>query len=41
MIGGVLQTGFGWRANFFCMSAGGLIALLVAARLLPETLRRE
>jgi len=41
MIGGVLQTGFGWRANFFCMSAAGLIALLVAARLLPETLRRS
>jgi MFS transporter, DHA1 family, multidrug resistance protein len=39
MIGGVLQAGFGWRANFVCMSVGGLIALLVAARLLPETLR--
>ena len=39
MIGGVLQAVFGWRANFICMSAGGLIALLVAARLLPETLR--
>jgi DHA1 family bicyclomycin/chloramphenicol resistance-like MFS transporter len=39
MIGGVLQAGFGWRANFICMSVGGLIALLVAARLLPETLR--
>jgi MFS transporter, DHA1 family, multidrug resistance protein len=38
MIGGVLQAAFGWRANFICMSAGGLIALLVAARLLPETL---
>jgi DHA1 family bicyclomycin/chloramphenicol resistance-like MFS transporter len=39
MIGGVLQAGFGWRANFICMSVGGLIAFLVAARLLPETLR--
>jgi DHA1 family bicyclomycin/chloramphenicol resistance-like MFS transporter len=39
MIGGVLQAGFGWRANFICMSVGGLIALLVAAQLLPETLR--
>jgi DHA1 family bicyclomycin/chloramphenicol resistance-like MFS transporter len=39
MIGGVLQAGFGWRANFICMSVGGLIALLVTARLLPETLR--
>ena len=41
MIGGVLQAGFGWRANFFCMSVGGLIALLVAGRLLPETLRPD
>jgi MFS transporter, DHA1 family, multidrug resistance protein len=39
MIGGVLQAAFGWRANFICMSAGGLIALVVASRLLPETLR--
>jgi len=38
IIGGLLQTVFGWRANFICMSAGGLIALLVAGRLLPETL---
>jgi MFS transporter, DHA1 family, multidrug resistance protein len=38
MIGGVLQAVFGWRANFICMGAGGLIALVVAARLLPETL---
>jgi DHA1 family bicyclomycin/chloramphenicol resistance-like MFS transporter len=38
MIGGVLQAFFGWRANFLCMSAGGLIALVVAGRLLPETL---
>jgi MFS transporter, DHA1 family, multidrug resistance protein len=39
MIGGVFQAVFGWRANFICMSVGGLVALLVAARLLPETLR--
>jgi DHA1 family bicyclomycin/chloramphenicol resistance-like MFS transporter len=41
MLGGVLQAGFGWRANFICMSVGGLIALLVAARLLPETLHYD
>jgi DHA1 family bicyclomycin/chloramphenicol resistance-like MFS transporter len=41
MIGGVLQADFGWRANFICMSVGGLIALLVAGRLLPETLRPD
>jgi MFS transporter, DHA1 family, multidrug resistance protein len=41
MLGGVLQAGFGWRANFICMSVGGLIALLVTARLLPETLRHS
>jgi DHA1 family bicyclomycin/chloramphenicol resistance-like MFS transporter len=41
MIGGVLQTAFGWRASFVCMSIGAIIAVLVAARLLPETLRQR
>lgn len=41
MIGGVLQTAFGWRASFVCMSAGAIIAMAVTARLLPETLRRR
>ena len=40
MIGGVFQTAFGWRANFFFMTAAAIVTILVAARLLPETLRR-
>ena len=38
MIGGVLQTAFGWRASFIVMGAAAAIAILVAHRLLPETL---
>lgn len=41
MIGGILQTAFGWRANFVAMGAVALIAVIVAVRLLPETLRRR
>jgi MFS transporter, DHA1 family, multidrug resistance protein len=41
MIGGVLQTAFGWRASFIAMSAAAVAAIVVAARLLPETLRRR
>jgi MFS transporter, DHA1 family, multidrug resistance protein len=41
MAGGILQTGFGWRANFVAMGAAALIAIVVAGRLLPETLRRR
>jgi DHA1 family bicyclomycin/chloramphenicol resistance-like MFS transporter len=41
MIGGVLQSAFGWRASFVCMSIGAIVAALVAARLLPETLRQR
>jgi len=41
MIGGVLQTAFGWRASFIAMSAAAVIGAVVAGRLLPETLRRR
>jgi DHA1 family bicyclomycin/chloramphenicol resistance-like MFS transporter len=41
MIGGVLQTAFGWRASFVVMVAFAAIALVVAGRLLPETLRQR
>jgi MFS transporter, DHA1 family, multidrug resistance protein len=41
MIGGVFQTAFGWRSNFFFMTAAAIVTLLVAARLLPETVRRR
>jgi DHA1 family bicyclomycin/chloramphenicol resistance-like MFS transporter len=38
LIGGVLQTTFGWRANFIVALAVGLIAAIVVWRALPETL---
>jgi DHA1 family bicyclomycin/chloramphenicol resistance-like MFS transporter len=38
MIGGVLQTVFGWRASFIVMGLAAVAALIMAARLLPETL---
>jgi MFS transporter, DHA1 family, multidrug resistance protein len=41
MIGGVLQTQFGWRANFLLMAEAAVIALAMAIRLLPETLRQR
>jgi DHA1 family bicyclomycin/chloramphenicol resistance-like MFS transporter len=41
MIGGLLQTAFGWRASFIAMSAAALAAIAVAGRLLPETLRQR
>jgi DHA1 family bicyclomycin/chloramphenicol resistance-like MFS transporter len=41
MIGGVLQTAFGWRASFIAMAAFAVVALVVAGRLLPETLRQR
>ena len=41
MLGGVLQTAFGWRSSFVCMTLGAIVVMLVAVRLLPETLRRR
>ena len=39
MLGGVLQSAFGWRSHFVVQCAFGLIAALVVWRKLPETLR--
>ena len=41
MIGGVLQTAFGWRSHFVLQIAFGLIAALFVWRKLPETLRAQ
>jgi MFS transporter, DHA1 family, multidrug resistance protein len=38
MIGGVLQTAFGWRASFLLMGGMAIIAVIAVVRLLPETL---
>jgi len=37
IIGGVLQTAFGWRASFFLLMAFALAAILIVWRWLPET----
>ena len=41
MIGGVLQIAFGWRASFILMGLAAIVATALAARLLPETLRKR
>ena len=41
MIGGVLQSAFGWRSHFVLQIAFGLIAALFVWRKLPETLRAQ
>jgi len=38
LIGGVLQTGFGWRSVFFTLVGGGLIGIAIVFPLLPETM---
>ena len=38
LIGGVLQTGFGWRSVFFTLLGAGLLSAAIIAPLMPETL---
>jgi MFS transporter, DHA1 family, multidrug resistance protein len=38
LIGGVLQTGFGWRSVFFTLLGAGLLSAAIMAPLMPETL---
>ena len=38
LLGGVLQTGFGWRSVFFTLVGSGLVGAAVVLPLLPETL---
>lgn len=38
ILGGLVQTGFGWRAVFLTLVAAGLLGVLVVWLLLPETL---
>jgi MFS transporter, DHA1 family, multidrug resistance protein len=40
MIGGILQTAFGWRASFILLGGIAVIAVVVVGRLLPETLHK-
>lgn len=39
MIGGVMQSAFGWRSHFIVQCAFGLVAAYLVWRKLPETLR--
>ena len=41
LIGGVLQTFFGWRSNFVVLTLIGLAAAALVVLLLPETLRNR
>jgi DHA1 family bicyclomycin/chloramphenicol resistance-like MFS transporter len=41
LIGGGLQTLFGWRANFVALTAGGFAIAAVIRWLLPETLEKR
>jgi MFS transporter, DHA1 family, multidrug resistance protein len=41
VIGGVLQTAFGWRASFILLVVFAAVAGSAAARFLPETLRQR
>jgi DHA1 family bicyclomycin/chloramphenicol resistance-like MFS transporter len=41
LIGGVLQTAFGWRSNFITLFAVGAVAAIMVWTLLPETLRQR
>ncbi len=38
LLGGVLQTGFGWRSVFFTLVGGGLVGAAIVWPLMPETL---
>jgi len=38
LIGGVLQTGLGWRSVFFTLVGGGLMVAAIVSPLMPETL---
>jgi MFS transporter, DHA1 family, multidrug resistance protein len=38
LLGGVMQTAFGWRSIFFLLTGAGILLALIVWRLLPETL---
>jgi DHA1 family bicyclomycin/chloramphenicol resistance-like MFS transporter len=41
LVGGAVQTAFGWRATFVVVVAVGILAVAVVWRSLPETLRQR
>ena len=41
LLGGVLQTGFGWRSVFFTLVGGGVVGAAIVWPLMPETLKER
>jgi DHA1 family bicyclomycin/chloramphenicol resistance-like MFS transporter len=41
LIGGIVQTAWGWRANFVVVGAVAVLASIIAWQAMPETLHRE
>lgn len=41
VLGGLVQSAFGWRANFIVLAAGGAAMLAATLRVLPETNRHR
>ncbi len=41
VVGGMMQTGFGWRSVFFALAAAGVVGATVVWFLLPETLAQR
>jgi len=41
LLGGVLQTGFGWRSVFFTLVTIGFVGVAIVAPLMPETLSQR
>ncbi len=41
LIGGILQTVFGWHASFILLVVVSIVSVTVTARLLPETLQKR
>lgn len=39
LVGGILQTAFGWRSNFVCLTGFGVVAAALVFWFLPESLR--
>lgn len=41
LVGGLLQTGFGWRSVFYVLASLGLVGAAIVVPLMPETLKQR